>query len=64
MKNKRIFIMAGAAILICIIILVAVFTSNRSVSVKVSKHDLGQKYLLEGNYQEAILAFEKQFKLI
>lgn len=64
MKNKRIFIMAGAAILICIIILVAVFTSNRSVSVRVSKQlDLGQKYLLEGNYQEAILAFEKAIQI-
>lgn len=64
MKNKKIFVISGAAIFVCIISLVVVFTSNGSTAAKVSKQlDLGYKYLTDGNYKEAILAFEKAIRI-
>lgn len=64
MKNKKVYIISGTAVLICIIALVAVFTGSGSVSARVKKQiDLGTKYLLEGNYQEAVLAFEKVIRI-
>ena len=64
MKNKKAFIITGSVILICIIALVAVFTNTGSVATQVSKQlDLGHKYLLEGNYKEAIIAFEKAIQI-
>lgn len=61
-KGKRIGLIIGTAILS--IILVAVFSTVavRSTTVKKSI-DLGNKYLAEGNYEEAIIAFEKAIKI-
>ena len=64
MKFKKTTITAGSVLLISIIILALVFSNTGSVAAKASKQlDLGQKYLLEGNYQEAIIAFEKAIQI-
>jgi len=64
MLKKPAFIISGIIILICVIAAVAIFTSAGSVAVRVNKElDLGHKYLLEGNYKEAIVAFEKVIRI-
>ena len=64
MKNKRVLIISGITLLVCIIAAIIIVTGTNSTSAKASKElDLGNKYLLEGNYKEAILAFNKVIEI-
>ena len=61
-KSKRLGIIIGTAILSIILVVVFSTVAVRSTTVKKSV-DLGNKYLAEGNYEEAIIAFEKAIKI-
>ena len=61
-KGKRIELIIGTAILSIILVVVFSTVVVRSNTVKKSV-DLGNKYLAEGNYEEAIIAFEKAIKI-
>ena len=61
-KGKRLGMIIGTAILSIIIVVVFSTVAVRSNTVKKSV-DLGNKYLAEGNYEEAIIAFEKAIKI-
>lgn len=61
-KGKRIGLIIGTAILSIILVVVFSTIAVRSTTVKKSV-DLGNKYLAEGNYEEAIIAFEKAIKI-
>ena len=61
-KGKRIGLIIGTAILSIILVVVFSTVAVRSTTVKKSI-DLGNKYLAEGNYKEAIIAFEKAIKI-
>ena len=63
MKNKkRIALIIGTAILSIILVIIFSTVAVRSTTIKKSV-DLGNKYLAEGNYEEAIIAFEKAIKI-
>ena len=61
-KGKRLGIIIGTAILSVILVVIFSTVAVRSTTVKKSV-DLGNKYLAEGNYEEAIIAFEKAIKI-
>ena len=59
MKNKkRLGLIIGTAILSIILVVVFSTVAVKSTTVKKSV-ELGNKYIAEGNYKEAIIAFEK-----
>lgn len=60
LKIKKVYLISGAAILVCIIALVLVLAGSGSVSARVKRQiDSGNKYLSEGNGEGAIQAFKK-----
>ena len=61
-KGKRIGLIIGTAILSIILVIIFSTVAVRSTTIKKSV-DLGNKYLAEGNYKEAIIAFEKAIKI-
>lgn len=61
-KGKRIGLIIGTAILSIILVVVFSTVAVRSTTVKKSV-ELGNKYIAEGNYKEAIIAFEKVIKI-
>lgn len=64
MTSKKTLFSKGIAVLIYIVVAVTIVACTRSVSDKVNKQlDLGNKYLLENNYKEAILDFEKVIEI-
>ena len=62
MNNGKRLGIIGIAILSIILVVVFSTVAVRSTTVKKSV-DLGNKYLAEGNYKEAIIAFEKAIKI-
>ena len=62
MNNGKRLGIIGIAILSIILVVVFSTVAVRSTTVKKSV-DLGNKYLAEGNYEEAIIAFEKAIKI-
>ena len=64
MKSKRASIMIGSILLVCAIAAVAILSSTDSTATQVSKQlDLGNKFLLDCNYKEAIIAYEKVIEI-
>ena len=61
-KGKRLGIIIGTAILSIILVVIFSTVAVKSTTVKKSVN-LGNKYLSEGNYEEAIIAFEKAIKI-
>ena len=61
-KGKRIGLIIGTALLSIILVIIFSTVAVRSTTIKKSV-DLGNKYLAEGNYEEAIIAFEKAIKI-
>ena len=61
-KGKRIGLIIGTAILSIILVVVFSTVAVRSTTVKKSV-ELGNKYIAEGNYKEAIIAFEKAINI-
>ena len=59
-KNKIITIAIGAVLLLTIIIGIGVSSINSPYEKQLA---LGYKYLEEGNYEEAILAFNKAIEI-
>ncbi len=59
MKKKALIIAAAAAVLIAAaaIIAVAVFSPGKDKDAWREQYDLGERYLGEGNYREAVIAF-------
>ena len=62
-KGKRIGLIIGTAILSIILVVVFSTVAVKSTTVKKSV-ELGNKYIAEGNYKEAIIAFEKVIKIV
>lgn len=64
MKSKKLLLITSLVTCVCIIVTVMIISTTGSISAKVSKQlELGNKYLSEGNYKEAILAFEKAIEI-
>ena len=64
MKSKRTLIISGITLLVCIIVAAMVMISINSSTARASKElDLGNKFLSEGKYEEAILAFENVIEI-
>ena len=61
-KGKRLGLIIGTAILSIILVVVFSTVAVRSTTVKKSVK-LGNKYIAEGNYKEAIIAFEKAINI-
>ena len=61
-KGKRIGLIIGTAILSIILVVVFSTVAVKSTTVKKSV-ELGNKYIAEGNYKEAIIAFEKAINI-
>jgi Tfp pilus assembly protein PilF len=60
-KNKLILIVIAVALLICVTIIIV---SSQSTSKRLAKQlDLGQKYLEEMDYEQAIVAFNKAIEI-
>ena len=60
MKRKKSLFIKGIVVFVCIIATITTTACTRLDSDRVGRLlDLGNKYLLEGNYEEAILTFEK-----
>ena len=57
-KGKRIGLIIGTSILSIILVIIFSTVAVKSTTVKKSV-ELGNKYIAEGNYKEAIIAFEK-----
>ena len=63
MKSK-LFIIAGTILLICAIVSGGLYISGASSTARYDKLlNLGNKYLLEENYEQAIIAFDKAIKI-
>ena len=64
MKNKKIWISITTLLIIATAVVTGILLYNTSDSVKFQKQiDLGQKYLSEMNYEEAIVAFNQAIKI-
>ena len=61
-KSKRLGIIIGTAILSIILVVAFSTVAVRSTTVKRTV-ELGNKYISEGNYKEAIIAFEKAINI-
>ena len=57
-KGKRLGLIIGTVILSIILVVTFSTVAVKSTTVKKSV-ELGNKYIAEGNYKEAIIAFEK-----
>lgn len=58
-KNKKLFIILGIVAGVCILIALALFILAQMKTSEINKTlDLGEKYLKDGKYEEAILAFD------
>ncbi|WP_373482828.1 chitobiase/beta-hexosaminidase C-terminal domain-containing protein [Acetobacterium sp.] len=59
-KNKQCYLILGTGIVICIIAALAFFIPAQMKATEINKClDLGEQYLEEGKYEEAILAFDE-----
>ena len=62
-KNKQ-FALVGAVVLLCVVILISVLLTKVAPQQKITKQlELGNKYLTEMDYEQAIVAFEQAIEI-
>lgn len=62
--NKRLFMLVGTTIFLCVIILIFVLMTKVGPQQKITNQlELGNRYLTEMDYEQAIVAFEQVIKI-
>ena len=62
-KNKQ-FALVGTVVLLCVVILISVLLTKGAPQQKITKQiELGNKYLTEMDYEQAIVAFEQVIEI-